>query len=212
MRLVILGPQGAGKGTQSLRIAEKYDIPSISTGEMFRWAISTETEMGQEAQEYVKRGRLVPNDVTIEVVRERLEADDCEQGFLLDGFPRNLAQAEALDEILADQGFELDAALVIEVPEEVSLRRLTGRRVCSRCGRNYSVGSPPTKDWVCDRCEGKVEARIDDQDEEAIRERLKLYHEQTEPLKEYYESRGKLRTVSGEASPDTVFDQIVEAL
>ncbi|CAN5637428.1 adenylate kinase [soil metagenome] len=212
MRLVILGPQGAGKGTQSVRISEKYDVPDISTGDMFRWAISNGTEMGQQAQEYVQHGRLVPNEITIAVVRERLEAQDCLHGFLLDGFPRNLAQAEALDGILEDQGSQLDAALVIEVPEEVSLRRLTGRRVCSQCGRNYNVDNPPKRDWECDRCGGKVEKRLDDQDEAAIRERLKLYHEQTEPLKEYYEQRGTLRSVSGEGSPDDVFNRIVTAL
>lgn len=211
-RLVILGPQGAGKGTQSVRIAEKYAIPDISTGDMFRWAISHETEVGLEAQEYVKRGRLVPNEVTIQIVRERLQAQDCAQGFLLDGFPRNIAQAEALDDILEEQGCALDAALVIEVPEEVSLRRLTGRRVCSQCGRNYHVDAPPSNDWNCDRCGGKVEARIDDQDKEAIRERLTLYHEQTEPLKDYYERSGKLRQVEGQGSPDEVFNRIVAAL
>jgi adenylate kinase len=211
-RLVILGPQGAGKGTQGARIAEKYDLPAISTGDMFRWAISSGTDVGERAQEYVKTGRLVPNEITIAVVAERLDAQDCAHGFLLDGFPRNLAQAEALDGILEDQGCELDAALVIEVPEEVSLRRLTGRRVCSQCGRNYHVDAPPGRDWVCDRCGGRVEARVDDQDEDAIRERLKLYHEQTEPLKEYYETSGRLRQVNGEGSPDEVFDRIVAAL
>jgi adenylate kinase len=212
MRLVILGPQGAGKGTQGARIAEKYDIPVISTGDMFRWAISSATDVGREAAEYVTRGRLVPNEITIAVVRERLEAQDCDQGFLLDGFPRNLAQAEALDGILDARNCGLDAALLIEVPEDVSLRRLTGRRVCSQCGRNYHVDAPPSEDWVCDRCGGRVEARADDQDEEAIRERLKLYHEQTEPLKEYYDERGTLREVDGEGSPDEVFNRIVAAL
>jgi adenylate kinase len=208
----MLGPQGAGKGTQSARISEKYDVPTISTGGMFRWAISEGTDMGKEAGQYVKSGRLVPNEITIEVVRERLQAPDCAHGFLLDGFPRNIAQAEALDGILADLHCELDAALVIEVPEEVSLRRLTGRRVCADCGRNYHVDSPPANDWTCDRCGGTVKARDDDLDEDATRERLKLYREQTEPLKEHYEQRGKLRVVQGEGSPDEVFERIVAAL
>jgi adenylate kinase len=212
MRLVIFGPQGAGKGTQSARIAEKYDVASISTGDMFRWAISQHTDMGEKAREYVKAGRLVPDEITVAVVRERLQAGDCDQGFLLDGFPRNLAQAQALDEILADVDCALDAALVIEVPEEVSLRRILGRRVCSQCGRNYHVDAPPSEDWKCDRCGGEVEARADDQDEETVRERLKGYHEQTEPLKSYYEKLGKLRAVSGEGSPDQVFERISEAL
>ena len=209
---MILGPQGAGKGTQSGRIAEKYDIPVISTGDMFRWAISSGTDVGAQAQEHVAKGRLVPDEVTIEIVRERLEAGDCAHGFLLDGFPRNLVQAKALDEILGEQTCALDAALVIDVPEEVSLTRLTGRRVCSSCGRNYSVDSPPSKDWVCDRCGGKVEARGDDQDKDAIRERLKLYREQTVPLKQYYERRGTLRQVDGRGTPDEVFNRIVAAL
>jgi adenylate kinase len=212
MRLVILGPQGAGKGTQSARISDKYDLPTISTGDMFRWAISKGTEVGAKAQEYVRSGRLVPDEITIEVVRERLASADCAQGFLLDGFPRNVSQAEALDEILGELGCSLDAALLIEVPEEVSLRRIMGRRVCSQCGRNYHVDSPPTSDWTCDRCGGAVEARADDQDEGAIRERFRSYREQTEPLKGYYEERGVLRTVDGEGPPDEVFERITRAL
>jgi adenylate kinase len=212
MRLVIFGPQGAGKGTQSARIAEKYDVASVSTGDMFRWAISQSTDMGKKAQEYVEAGRLVPDEITIAVVRERLQTGDCDQGFLLDGFPRNIAQARALDEILAEVDCALDAALVIEVPEQVSLHRIMGRRVCTECGRNYHVDAPPSRNWTCDRCGGKVAARGDDQDEETIRERLKGYREQTEPLKSYYEGQGKLRAVSGEGSPDRVFERIVEAL
>jgi adenylate kinase len=212
MRVVIMGPQGAGKGTQGARLADKYDMPIISTGDVFRWAISSGTEMGRRAQEYVRSGRLVPDEVTIAVVKERLRAEDCTRGFLLDGFPRNPRQAQALDDILVELGCELDAVLAISVPEEVSLRRLVGRRVCSRCGRNYAVVTPPQHDWICDRCGGKVEARADDQDEDAIRERLKLYHEQTEPLKEHYADKSRLREIDGEGSPDEVFDRIVAAL
>jgi adenylate kinase len=212
VRLVILGPQGAGKGTQSVRLAEKYDIPAIATGDVFRWAISQGTELGLQAKDYVDAGGLVPDEITIGVVRERLDEKDAARGFLLDGFPRTLAQAEALDEILSKRGESLDAAVVIGVPEEVSLRRLTGRRVCSRCGRNYHVDSPPSTNWTCDRCGGKVEARLDDQDEAAIRERLKLYYEQSEPLNDYYERRGKLRAIDGQGSPDEVFERVVAAL
>ncbi len=212
MRLVIFGPQGAGKGTQSRRIAEKYDIPVVSTGDTFRWAIANDTEVGRQAKQYVSAGRLVPDSVTIGVVRERLEAEDCSGGFLLDGFPRNRAQAEALDEILAAKGCELDAAIALEVSQETSLRRLTGRRVCSGCGRNYHVDAPPHEDWTCDSCGGSVVARSDDQDEEAIRERLKVYREQTAPLRDYYASKGTLREVDGEGSPDSVFDRIAAAL
>jgi adenylate kinase len=212
MRLVIFGPQGAGKGTQSARITEKYSIPSIATGDIFRWAISEGTPLGLEAKTYVEAGKLVPDEVTIGVVRERLQEDDAREGFLLDGFPRNTAQARALDEFLESQGVKLDGAVVIEVPEEVSLRRLTTRRVCGKCGRNYSVAAPPAQDWTCDVCGGRVEVRQDDLEEATVRQRLALYREQTSPLKEYYEGRGVLKPVSGEGTPDEVFDRIVAAL
>jgi adenylate kinase len=210
MRIVIFGPQGAGKGTQSARIAEKYGIPAISTGEIFRWAIKGSTALGHEVSEYVEHGRLVPDELTISVVRERLshEAD----GWILDGFPRNVGQADALDEILAEQGAKLDTALVIEVPEDVSIRRITGRRVCSNCGRNYHLDTPPEENWTCDSCGGEVVERTDDHDEAAMRERLKLYHEQTEPLKTYYERKGLLRMVDGMGTTDEVFARIIEAL
>jgi adenylate kinase len=212
MRLVIFGPQGAGKGTQSARISEKYSIPAISTGEIFRWAISHETPLGLEAKTHVEAGKLVPDEVTIGVVKERLDEDDAKEGFLIDGFPRNTAQAKALDEFLEGKGAKLDGAIVIDVPEDVSLRRLTTRRVCSNCGRNYSVDSPPKEDWTCDVCGGRVVVRQDDQDQATIRQRLALYGEQTFPLKKYYESRGVLKEVDGVGSPDEVFDRIVAAL
>ena len=210
MRLVIFGPQGAGKGTQGARLAEKYDLEPIATGDMFRWAISHGTDVGLKAKEYVDAGKLVPDEVTIEIVRERLEAEDFD-GFLLDGFPRNLRQADALDGTLHDQDARLDAVLVLHVPEEVSLRRILGRRVCSNCGRNYHVDSPPREDWTCDRCGGRVERRSDD-DEDNIRDRLKVYHDQTEPLKAYYDARGILREVDGEGTMDEVFDRLVAVL
>lgn len=212
MRLIIFGPQGAGKGTQGARLSEKYDIPSIATGDIFRWAISGGTSLGLQVREYVDEGRLVPDDLTIGVVQERLSADDAADGFLLDGFPRNLTQAKALDKWLADQGKKLDAALVIDVPDEVSIHRITGRRVCSKCGRNYHVDSPPKDNWTCDRCGSKVEARHDDLDEKTMRDRLDTYHDQTEPLKAHYEDGGILREVDGLGTPDEVFDRIVAAL
>jgi len=212
MRIVIFGPQGAGKGTQSARIAEKYGIPAISTGEIFRWAIKGQTALGQKVTEYVDDGRLVPDELTIGVVRERLAADDCKDGFLLDGFPRNLDQAEALNEISDATGGPLDAALVIEVPEDISLRRLLGRRVCTQCGRNYHIDAPPRENWTCDKCGGEVVGRTDDVEEETIRARLKLYHDQTEPMKAYYADRGILKEVEGVGTPDEVFDRIVAAL
>ena len=212
MRIVIFGPQGAGKGTQSARIAEKYGIPAISTGEIFRWAIKGQTALGQKVTEYVDDGRLVPDELTIGVVRERLAADDCKDGFLLDGFPRNLDQAEALNEISDATGGPLDAALVIEVPEDISLRRLLGRRVCTQCGRNYHIDAPPRENWTCDKCGGEVVGRTDDVEEETIRARLKLYHDQTEPMKAYSADRGILKEVEGVGTPDEVFDRIVAAL
>ena len=211
MRLIIFGPQGAGKGTQSEKISEKYGIPGIATGEIFRAALMGRTALGLKVSQYVDSGKLVPDELTIEVVSERLHADDCKDGFLLDGFPRSLKQAEALDGILAAQGKALDAALVIEVPEEVSLRRLLGRRACEDCGKNYHLDNPPMVDWTCDRCGGKVVERADDH-EETIRKRLSLYHSQTEPLKAYYEQKGLLRTVDGLGAPDEVFERIASAI
>lgn len=212
MRLVIFGPQGAGKGTQAAQIAEKWGITAISTGEIFRWAIKGKTALGNEVLQYVNAGRLVPNELTIKVVSERIASDDCADGFLIDGFPRNIVQAEALDELLSDVEIGLDAALVIEAPEELALRRLTGRRVCGNCGRNYHLDSPPENNWTCDVCGGNVVARDDDVDEAALKERLATYHDQTEPLYEYYERTGRLRKIDGTGSPDEVFSRIVEAL
>jgi adenylate kinase len=212
MRLVIFGPQGAGKGTQGKRIGEKYDIPDISTGEIFRWAVKGRTALGLRVTEYLSRGKLVPDELTIGVVRERLDNPDATNGFLLDGFPRNVLQADALDDFLRGKGAELDAALVIEVPEEVSLRRLTGRRVCTGCGRNYHVDNPPASNWTCDACGGEVIAREDDLDEHAVRKRLSDYHEQTEPLKAHYAKRGLLREVDGQGTTDEVFEKITAML
>jgi adenylate kinase len=211
VRLVIFGPQGAGKGTQSERISEKYGIPGIATGEIFRAALMGRTALGLKVAEFVDSGKLVPDELTIEVVSERLHADDCKDGFLLDGFPRSLNQADALDAILAKEGKALDAALVIEVPEEVSLRRLLGRRACEDCGKNYHLDNPPMVNWTCDRCGGKVVERADDH-EATIRKRLGLYHSQTEPLKAYYSDKGILRTVDGLGTPDDVFERIASAI
>jgi adenylate kinase len=211
VRLVIFGPQGSGKGTQGARLAEKYDITAIATGDIFRWAIRGGTALGLEAKEFVEAGRLVPDDITIGVVKERLLADDVVEGFILDGFPRNNQQAEALDAFLSERGIALDAALVLEVSEEVSLHRLLGRRVCSNCGRNYHVDHPPTEDWKCDACGGDVVPREDD-DEDTIRERLRNYHESTAPLKNYYQTKGLLREIRGDGTVDEVLGRIVAAL
>lgn len=212
MRLVVFGPQGAGKGTQSAMISEKFGIPAIATGDIFRTAIASGSPLGLKVKEYIDGGHLVPDDLTIEVVHERLSEHDCDNGWLLDGFPRSLAQAEALEEMLVRDGTPLDAAIAIDVPEEVSLKRITGRRICSNCGRNYSIDSPPQKNWSCDACGGEVVARSDDMDEPALRRRLALYYEMTEPLKAYYAQRGLLRRVDGVGSPSEVFDRIVAVL
>ncbi len=211
MRLVILGPQGAGKGTQAEYLADKYGIPHIATGDMFRWAIRQGDELGRAVKDYVEAGRLVPDELTIRVVSERLDADDAASGWILDGFPRNLAQAEGLERLMRSKGRELDRALVIDVPEDVSLRRTLGRRVCENCGATYHEDRPPRNDWVCDRCGGRVVARSDDS-EATVRERLRTYHEQTEPLKDYYRERGRLLEVDGTASPEEVFERIVAGL
>ena len=208
MRLLIFGPQGAGKGTQGRRVAEEFDLDAIATGDMFRWAISKKTDIGMKAREYVDEGRLVPDDVTVEVVRERLEAKDFDD-FLLDGFPRNTSQADSLDKMLSERSAAIEAFLVLEVPEEVSLRRIVGRRVCSNCGRNYHEDAPPEVNWTCDRCGGQVKRRTDDTPEN-VKKRLRLYHEQTEPLKSHY--RDVLRVIDGIGTPDEVFSRILESL
>jgi len=212
VRILIFGPQGAGKGTQSARIAEKFGIVPISTGDIFRWAIRVDSELGSQVKQYVEDGRLVPDELTVHVVRERLEQDDLANGWILDGFPRNEEQAHALDRIMDDQDLQIDAALILSVPQDVSLRRILGRRVCSNCGRNYHIDTPPQVNWTCDTCGGEVIKRTDDFDEAAVRKRLDIYHQQTEPLKAYYEKRGILHTIDGQASQDEVFARIVEAL
>jgi adenylate kinase len=207
----MLGPQGAGKGTQGAMLAEKFGVTTIATGEIFRWAITSESDLGDKVKSFVEGGRLVPDALTIEVVRERLSEDDVADGFLLDGFPRSIPQAEALDRILASQGASLDAAIVLEVPEDVSLHRILGRRVCSNCGRNYHVDAPPKDDWTCDVCRGRVVPRSDD-NETALRQRLDLYHEQTQPLKKYYRERGLLKEIDGRGAQQDIFYRIVGKL
>lgn len=212
MRLVIFGPQGAGKGTQAARIADKYAISVIATGDIFRWAMAEGLTLGKRARAYVESGRLVPDDITIGVVEERLSADDAANGFVLDGFPRNLEQAKALDDFVGTRGQSLDAVLAIDVPERVSLKRIMGRRVCGKCGRNYSLEAPPKEDWECDVCGGEVMARPDDQDERAVRERLDTYRRETEPLLLHYQKNQLLREIDGVGTPEEVFARVVAAL
>jgi adenylate kinase len=207
VRLVILGKQGAGKGTQCVQLARHYVVPHISTGDIFRAAGKSGTEMGRLADGYMSRGELVPDEVVIGIVAERLaERDARSRGFILDGFPRTVHQASALAKILNPTG--LDAAIDLEVPTDVVLERLASRRVCKDCGHNYSVQRPPSHNWVCDVCGGEVVQRDDDRPE-AISRRLALYEEQTRPLLDYYAQQNLLLSVDGALSTQAVFDQIV---
>lgn len=211
MRLVLLGPPGAGKGTQAQMLQEKLGIPHISTGDMFREAVRRATPLGKEAQKYMESGRLVPDEVTIGIVRERLSQPDA-AGFLLDGFPRTVPQAESLDEFLASSGRPLDAVLSIQVPREVLIGRLTGRRVCSRCGANYHIlNKPPVQAGKCDLCGGDLVQRADDT-EETVSKRLEVYEQQTAALVGYYQQQGLVREINGNQEPEKVLADIGRAL
>ena len=212
MRLVLLGPPGAGKGTQAQEISRRLEIPHISTGDMFRAAIRSGTELGRKAKEYLEAGQLVPDEVTIGLVKDRLSRRDCEGGFLLDGFPRTVPQAQALDDWLEERGLKLDAVLDIEAPWEVLLVRLTGRRICSSCGATYHVVyNPPQKPGRCDICGGELVQRQDDR-EDTVRERLEVYDRQTAPLKKYYQERGVLHEINGNQEIGQVLREIGRVL
>lgn len=194
MKLILLGAPGAGKGTQAEIISERLSVPTISTGNIIRAALKAQTEMGIKAKEFIDKGLLVPDDVVIGIVRDRLEEDDCKNGFILDGFPRTVPQAQALD----DMGIEIDKVIDIQVPDEKIVQRLSGRRVCSGCGASYHLlYKKPEKDGVCNSCGAQLVQRTDDR-EETVLERLKVYHEQTEPLVEYYRKKNKLVVVEGQ--------------
>lgn len=209
MRLVLLGPPGVGKGTQAVRLSQRLGVPHISTGDMFRQAISQKTPLGISAKEYLDSGKLVPNEITIGLVKDRLSNADCEAGFILDGFPRDVAQAEALDEILKGLGVPLDAVIYIDAGEDVVEKRIAGRRICAKCGALYHMtNNPPPEDGKCTRCEGHIYQRIDDK-AETVRERLKVYKAQTEPVVDYYRGRGILKTVDGEEDADKVLETII---
>ncbi|MBQ3132719.1 MAG: adenylate kinase [Clostridia bacterium] len=194
MKLIFLGAPGAGKGTQAEKVSEYLNIPTISTGNIIREALKNGTEMGQKAKSYMDAGTLVPDEVVIGIIRERLAEPDCENGFILDGFPRTIPQAEALDRM----GIVIDRIIDIEVPDDTIAQRVSGRRVCAACGSSYHVDfKKPQVEGVCDRCQGTLVQRKDDQPE-TVKERLAVYHEQTEPLKEYYAKSGKLVIVEGQ--------------
>ncbi len=212
MNIVFLGPPGAGKGTQAKKIAEKYGIPQISTGDMFREHLSKGTELGQKAKEYMDKGQLVPDEIVLGMVEERLKQPDCEKGFILDGFPRTVPQAEALDKLLEKIGKKIDYAICIDVPDDELVKRLTGRRTCKNCGMMYHViFKPPKEEGKCDVCGGELYQRADD-NEETVRNRLKVYHEQTEPIIQFYEKKGVLHRIDGMGSIDEIFDRIVKVL
>jgi adenylate kinase len=209
VRLIIFGRQGAGKGTQCQRLAAHYGVPHISTGDMLRAAVRDGTEFGVKAREYMDAGKLLPDDIMVGLVAERLAQTDALGGWLLDGFPRTTGQAEALVEVTTDA--PLDLAVNLEVPESVVVARISSRRVCSNCAAIYSVDRPPTNPWTCDRCGGDVEQR-DDDTEESVRERLATYQEQTAPLIAWFAARGHLAEVDGDADPDVVFERLIAAI
>jgi adenylate kinase len=212
MRIVLLGAPGAGKGTQAKKLIEKYGIPQISTGDLLRAAVAAGTPLGKEAKSYMDKGELVPDSVVLGMVEERLKKDDCKKGYILDGFPRNTAQAGALDKMLAALNMSLTAALSVDVPFEDLMKRLTGRRTCKSCGQMYNIFfSAPKKEGTCDKCSGELFQRDDDK-EATIKKRLEVYTAQTEPLIGYYKNKGILKSVSGTGSIDDIFKKVTEVL
>ena len=212
MKIIMLGAPGAGKGTQAKLIAEKYGVPHISTGDIFRANIKNGTELGKEAKEYMDKGLLVPDELTVRLLLDRVAQDDCKNGYVLDGFPRTIPQAEVLDKELTKLGDSVDFAVDVDVPDENIINRMSGRRACLNCGATYHiVNIPPTKEGICDVCGSELVLRDDDQPE-TVKNRLKVYHEQTQPLIEYYTGKGVLRTVDGTLPMEEVFDAIVKIL
>lgn len=212
MKIIMLGAPGAGKGTQAKKIAEKYAIPHISTGDIFRSNIKNGTELGKKAKEYMDKGLLVPDELVCDLVVDRIQQDDCKNGYILDGFPRTIPQAQALEDALTKIGQKLDYAIDIEVPDENIIRRMSGRRSCPKCGAIYHVvNNPPKKEGICDVCGTELVFRADDK-EETVRNRLDVYHTQTQPLIDFYKERGVLQEVDGTKSMDDVFGQIVSII
>jgi adenylate kinase len=212
MRLILLGPPGAGKGTQAANIVTKFSLPHISTGDIFRANIKQGTDLGKRAKEYMDKGELVPDSLVVELVEDRLQQDDTKDGFMLDGFPRTLPQAEALDSVLANMGSELNYVVNIVVDPSVLVERAVGRRICKDCGATYHVKFNPSKvEGVCDKCSGELYQRSDD-NEETVTNRISVYTNETAPLVEYYKSSGKLVNIDGLQDIDKVFADIQEAL
>ena len=212
MKIIMLGAPGAGKGTQAKMLADKYGIPHISTGDIFRANIKNETELGKKAKEYMDQGLLVPDELTVNLVVDRIKQDDCNKGYILDGFPRTIPQAESLDKALEELNDKLDYAINVEVPDENIVKRMSGRRACVGCGATYHIVHIPTKvEGICDRC-GKELILRDDDKPETVQKRLTVYHEQTQPLIDYYQGKGILKEVDGTVDMKDVFNAIVNVL
>ncbi len=213
MNLFLLGLPGAGKGTQATRIAKEYNIPHISTGDMFREAMKNETQLGLEAKKYMDSGELVPDEVTIGIVRDRLNEEDAKEGFLLDGFPRTLAQAEALDQMLSESNRSLDHVLYINVDKSILMERLTGRFICSTCGASYhKINKLPEQEGVCDVCGGTEFYQRDDDKPETVENRIKVNEDQTNELVQFYNGKGIVEIIDGQQDPSDVFEEIKNIL
>ncbi|MBQ8166058.1 MAG: adenylate kinase [Lachnospiraceae bacterium] len=212
MKIIMLGAPGAGKGTQAKMLAAKYDIPHISTGDIFRANIKNGTELGAKAKEYIDKGLLVPDELVVDLIMDRFKADDCKNGYILDGFPRTIPQAEALDKALTAVGESIDYAINVEVPDENIVNRMSGRRACVGCGATYHIKYSPTKvEGKCDTCGAELIIRDDDKPETVLN-RLNIYHEQTQPLIDYYSAKGVMKEVDGTVDMNDVFDAIVAIL
>ena len=212
MKIIMLGAPGAGKGTQAKMIAERYKIPHISTGDIFRAKIKNNTELGLEAKKYMDQGLLVPDELTVKILLDRVAKEDCADGYVLDGFPRTIPQAQVLEDALARQGEKIDYAVNVDVPDENIVRRMSGRRACLKCGATYHVEHiPPKAEGICDTCGSELVLRDDDRPE-TVQNRLKVYHDQTQPLIDFYTARGVLKTVDGTADMQDVFSAITEIL
>ena len=212
MKIVMLGAPGAGKGTQAIKIADKYGIPHISTGDIFRANIKGGTELGMKAKSYMDKGELVPDEVTIGMLLDRIAEEDCKDGYVLDGFPRTIPQAESLTKALAEKGDKIDYAMDIEVPDEAIVQRMSGRRACPKCGATYHiVYAAPKTENVCDKCGSELIIRSDDKPE-TVQDRLNVYHKQTEPLISYYKDADVLREVDGTKELQEVFNDVVKIL
>lgn len=212
MNLILLGGPGAGKGTQAKMLIDKFQIPQISTGDILRAAVKEGTQLGQEAKTYMDAGKLVPDSVVIGIIEDRLKQSDCQKGFILDGFPRTVPQAEALDDTLKKMGSKIDHVVNIAVDEEELVKRLTGRRTCKHCGQMYHVMfNPPKQEGVCDKCGGELYQR-DDDNEATVRARLATYNQQTKPLIDYYRKQGLVRDIKGEGSIADIFQKIVDTV